>query len=115
MKEPLTSVFGNPIPGKYIRKAQRTFRAYARRFGFNPDYRPELGVRPLPGAWDHFGVRQIVPVESIENPEIPRREALPLPTAASRSVVLGTIRMGYGFSRDGGTTSPSSCGALRKS
>lgn len=93
MQEPVATIFGNSISPKYIRRAHRTFRRYASRFGYDPDWRPALGVQPLAGAWEHFGVRQILPAE-----EVPTG-GLPLPSSAASSVVLGTIRMGYGHYR----------------
>ncbi len=102
MDEPLTSVFGNAIPWKYIKKARRTFRTYASRFDYDPSWKPSLAARPLPGAWEHFGVRQILPAGSQPGPSPvgnPLPDLLPLPTSAASSVILGTIRMGYGHYR----------------
>ena len=99
MQEPLTSVFGNPIPARFIRRAQRTFRKYAKRFGYDPAYKPHLEVHPLAGAWEYFGVRQILPRASAPPTQGSTPELFPMPAAGSSSVILGTIRMGYGHYR----------------
>ena len=86
-------IFGNRIPSRALRSAERTFRRYARRFSFSPDQHPSLGAAPMDDAYDLFGVRKLEDRGDGKGAyeEIDRE----------KGIVLGTIRMGFGHYRIG--------------
>lgn len=86
-------VFGNQIPERAVRGAERAFRRYARRFSFSPERVPALGAVPMGPAYDLFGIRRL---------EERRADGGPYPEMDGRQgIVLGTIRMGFGHYRIG--------------
>jgi hypothetical protein len=86
-------VFGNQIPARAVRNAERTFRYYAYRFAFSPDSIPVLGAVPMGPAYDLFGVRKL---EERKKGGGPYEEI-----NTGKGIVLGTIRMGFGHYRIG--------------
>ncbi|HSV55926.1 MAG TPA: hypothetical protein VLH39_02320, partial [Magnetospirillaceae bacterium] len=85
------SIFGNRIPDRALRSAERIFRRYARRFSFSPDQKLALGAVPAGPAYEILGLRKLEEKKpgggSWE--EIDREHG----------IVLGTIRMGFGHYR----------------
>ncbi len=87
---PEQTIFGNPIPASAVARAERSFRRMARRFGFDPAWYPRLGAVPMPQAFEEFGILKLE--------EAAAGSASFNPT---NSLVIGTIRMGFGHYRMG--------------
>ena len=86
-------IFGNKLPARSLRSAQRTFRRYARRFTFSPEDVPLLDAVPMGPAYELFGVRKLEACSPGGGP----REKID----EEKGIVLGTIRMGFGHYRIG--------------
>ncbi|WP_455382038.1 DUF6938 domain-containing protein, partial [Salinispira pacifica] len=107
MEQKVLSVYGNPLPEKDVRKAERVFQSYAGRFGYDPDWKPALVAREMPGAWERFGMRQLMDRgEDLSEAgyhlslEGSRHDVLEgLPGSVPGSIIIGTIRMGFGHYR----------------
>ncbi|HUX49209.1 MAG TPA: hypothetical protein VMW73_00325 [Spirochaetia bacterium] len=98
MKKQLT-VFGNPISRRAVRRATHLFSSYAARFNYSADWIPKLASDRMPGAWEQFGIRQLVDGGAITPGENPEPEGVP--AADSKAIIIGTIRMGFGHYRIG--------------
>ena len=96
VKQQLT-VFGNLISEKAVRRATRLFSSYAARFNYNADWIPILEADRMPGAWEQFGVRQLVDREA--DRLSPHNRADVAPGKNSNAILIGTIRMGFGHYR----------------
>jgi len=101
-------LYGNSIPAEIVRKAERRFSRYARKFNFSPNRSPSLASYPEGYGYRDFGIMTVRDRSLVECP--PDREppsgAGPrydvgsgVPFDAARGVVLGTIRMGFGHCR----------------
>ena len=88
-----TKIFGNKLPARSLRSAQRTFRRYARRFSFSPEDVPLLDAVPMGPAYELFGLRKLETC----GPDGGPREKID----EEKGIVLGTIRMGFGHYRIG--------------
>lgn len=107
MEQKVLSVYGNSLPEKAVQKAERVLQSYASRFGYDPSWKPRLVAREMPGAWERFGMRQLVEEgEDFSSAGYYLRpggsmndgpESLPRPR--DPAVVIGTIRMGFGHYR----------------
>lgn len=86
------TIFGNALPKRSLASAERTFRAMARKFAFDPDDYPALKPVPMEGAYETFGVLKLE--------EAAEGEAR-APLDPAKGVTLGTIRMGFGHYRIG--------------
>ncbi len=86
------TLYGNEIPDAIVRKAERRFRKYAAKFGYDPALSPTLTCVGEGWGFEDFGIRTV-------------RDAASLPPGAGepfdvdRGMVIGTIRMGFGHSR----------------
>ncbi len=95
MKESGRSIYGNPLPPSSLRSAERLFRRYAKRFHFDPSWRPRLAWETPSGPAELFGIRMIE--QAVESGT--EREPVPTTLEPSRDLVIGTIRMGFGHYR----------------
>jgi len=86
------SIFGNALPQRSLARAQKTFKAMAKRFSFNPENYPRLAATPMAGAYEAFGVMKLE--EGAKNGQHAGIDP-------ERGIVLGTIRMGFGHYRIG--------------
>jgi len=77
-------IFGNPLPAKNVKRAERTKNRYLRKFK-GDEVPKKYGARIIPENTPSLGIRHIVPEGDTLNRE--------------KGVVLGTIRMGYGHYR----------------
>ncbi|PKL07421.1 MAG: hypothetical protein CVV51_14205 [Spirochaetae bacterium HGW-Spirochaetae-7] len=85
-------IFGNALPVRSLKRAERTFKAMARRFSFDPSVYPRLVATPMEGAHEAFGVMKLE-----EGPAADKPRGLD----DGHGIVLGTIRMGFGHYRIG--------------
>lgn len=102
-------VYGNPIPERIVRKAERQFHRFARKFGFDPANSPDLVAVPEGPGYDDFGIqtlrdrRYLASDGASPGPDrgnaAPRPETGCRPILGEKGVVLGTIRMGFGHCR----------------
>ncbi len=84
-------LFGNEIPAKIAKKAERRFRHYAGKFHFNPDDCPHLGVEEDGYGFKDFGIMSVKDKDHC---------ATPLSDFdTEKGIILGTIRMGFGHCR----------------
>lgn len=84
-------LYGNPMPGKVIRKAERRFRRYARKFDFDPAYAPSLAAYPEGCGAEDFNIM------TVHNTADGREGGVPIDP--DNGIMLGTIRMGFGHCR----------------
>lgn len=84
------TIFGNVLPRGAVSKARRTFERFARKFDFDPRWKPELASVGVGYPYHTFGIRSLVAGGESSGAE---------PVDAERGIVLGTIRMGYGHYR----------------
>ena len=80
-------IFGNEISASSVRKAKRNREKYVKKFGFNPDANYPLTAVKNDILGDLIGIKNLVIGSGGE------------PIKGSKSIVLGTIRMGYGHYR----------------
>jgi hypothetical protein len=87
------TLFGNPVAGRYLRKAQRSLQRNARKYRFDPAAQYPLEIAEHPELTRHLGMRLLLPGkgDAAVEPELD----------PAQSVVIGTIRMGYGHYRIG--------------
>jgi len=88
-----SSVYGNPLPPESVRKAERRFLRYARRFHFDPDKAPRLVTASQRFGFDDFGIMTVRGM----TPDGATQDGPPFDE--DRGLVLGTIRMGFGHCR----------------
>ena len=89
------SIFGNDLPSKKMKSAHRNFLHYARKFGYDPAWRPNLESVPMPNGFEIFGIKTLYEKTAISLPG-----AVPANTLDRLdSVIIGTIRMGFGHYR----------------
>jgi len=85
------TIFGNPIPKRSLKNAEKAFKKYAKKFKFDPMNYPKLTSVPMPQAFEEFGIYKVVKDEpGLENTK---------PIVANNSIMIGTIRMGFGHYR----------------
>ena len=82
-----TSIFGNEIPAKVWKKAEKSQKKYIRKFGDDRSQVYHLGLAPTPAVGDVFGVQTLVHARE------------PLPALPGKPVIIGNIRMGFGHYR----------------
>lgn len=80
------SIFGNQIPAKVYRKAVKQKKRFANKFGYNPSSTYPLYANPNPLLKKYFNLHTITQERGGE-------------ISASKSIIIGTIRMGYGHYR----------------
>ena len=78
-------IFGNPIPEKTLRKAEKSQTGYLKKHGDDRAKTYHLSLKPIP-TLQHLGVENLILSE----------QPLTLP---EKSVVIGNIRMGFGHYR----------------
>jgi len=90
------TLYGNAIPEKTTRNAEKRFRHYAKRFGYDPAVCPVLSTVPQKYGYEDFGVLNVRSVDSVDS-----IESVPLSPVfdPDKGLVLGTIRMGFGHCR----------------
>lgn len=97
------TLYGNEVPAKITKGADKRFRHYAKKFGYDPAKSPELVTVPQKYGYEDFGIMAVRDASSVEvsgiaglagKPEV-GREVFDL----EKGVVLGTIRMGFGHCR----------------
>jgi len=92
------TLYGNSLPGKIVRSADRRFLHYARKFGFDERQSPVLVTRPDGYGYDDFGLMTVR--EKKHDGSIDQAAGAVGPTFdAKKGVMLGTIRMGFGHCR----------------
>lgn len=89
------SIFENLLPSGKLRSAERTFRHYAKKYRFDPTWRPALQALPMPIGSDLFGIRQLGELKGALAPGAVAAASID----PANSVVIGTIRMGFGHYR----------------
>lgn len=87
------TLFGNPVSKRFQRKARRSLLRNARKYHFDPGARYPLKLDTHPVLTPCLGLRLIRPAAG----DVPADPAMD----AAQSVVIGTIRMGYGHYRIG--------------
>ncbi|MBQ8926868.1 MAG: hypothetical protein IJ055_01160 [Oscillospiraceae bacterium] len=80
-------IFGNEMPERVVKKAQRTKESYLRKYGDDAGEIYHLGTVPAPAIGEPLGVQQLVLRDA---PEV---------TFDKKSIVIGNIRMGFGHYR----------------
>ena len=80
------SIFGNQIPAKVVRKAVKQKNRFAKKFGYNPSDTYPLYANPNPLLKKYFNLHTITQERGGK-------------ISPSKSVIIGTIRMGYGHYR----------------
>jgi hypothetical protein len=88
-------IFGNELPRRSLKGAERNYKAMATRFAFDPEVYPRLKASKMEGAYDAFGVMKL---EGSDSQTESFQEQVP---DTEKGVVLGTIRMGFGHYRIG--------------
>ncbi len=83
-------IFGNPVRPSVVRSAIRRREAYARRFHFDPAAVYPLSYRPEPCLKD------LVDLDVLT---LDPKQIEPAPVSAESSVLIATLRMGYGHYR----------------
>lgn len=95
MPDRTSSIFGNSMPARVIRKADRQQAKYLKEFGDDADRGLTLGVREIP-ALKELGTRELV---VSEGPGAGAGcEAIDL-SRDPKALVIGNIRMGFGHYR----------------
>ncbi len=84
------NIYGNEIPSKDARNSDFMFKYYAWKNKYNAEEYPQLTTVPYKNGFDDFGLMSIV--ENIGNEAIN-------PIKTKNSVLLGTMRMGFGHCR----------------
>lgn len=85
------TIFGNTLPKGSLKSALRTFNRYAKKFSWDPEWKPVLKSQPMPLGHEIFGIETLV-----DNPE---GNGTPMAIDRDKGVVIGTIRMGFGHYR----------------
>ncbi|HOE19564.1 MAG TPA: hypothetical protein PKJ69_01220 [Spirochaetota bacterium] len=80
------SIFGNPIPEHTYNKAMKQKARFAKKFGYNPEDSYELQAQPNPILKKYCNLYTVSQEKGAE-------------IAKSKSIIIGTIRMGYGHYR----------------
>ncbi|MCX8123456.1 MAG: hypothetical protein N3F66_04750 [Spirochaetes bacterium] len=80
------SIFGNQISHRVYNKAVKQKERFAKQFGYNPEDTYPLYAEPNPELKKYFNLYTITQQKGNE-------------IARSKSVIIGTIRMGYGHYR----------------
>lgn len=90
------TIYGNAIPAKILKKADRRYNRFARKFSFKPDECPILACKEEGQGFIDFGIQSVVE----------KTDPVAIGSAKSQScfdeekgIVLGTIRMGFGHCR----------------
>lgn len=84
-------LYGNRIPDAIVRKAEKRFRHYAKKFAFNPEQYPKLGCIGEGFGFEDFGIMTVRDRAGCEQDLVDFDRG--------RGIMLGTIRMGFGHSR----------------
>jgi hypothetical protein len=95
------TLYGNSIPEKTTRNAEKRFRHYAKRFGYDPAVCPVLTTVPQKYGFEDFGilnVRSADPAAGKADGYTPGGNTPPV-FDPDKGLVLGTIRMGFGHCR----------------
>jgi len=94
----IRTLYGNIIPGKITRNADRRFSHFSKKFGFNPDVTPELVTRPDGFGFEDFGIMTVR--EKKHDGSVNQTSGAVGPIFdPKKGVMLGTIRMGFGHCR----------------
>lgn len=87
----LTKIFGNPVPPSVTKRANKKFKRYAKKFGYNEAIYPALALEKMPLGYEDFGIYSVVD----KNKTASVTEDFDL----EKGIILGTIRMGFGHCR----------------
>lgn len=96
------TVFGNKIPESKARIGERLFRHYAKKNGYDPAHPPVLTAVPSEKDFDDFGIMHVVEegkAGSTSEGNFADPGAACTPVSRENSILLGTIRMGFGHCR----------------
>jgi len=89
------TIYGNLLPGKIVKGAERRFAHYAKKFDFNPDSHPSLVACPEGYGYEDFGIMTLKDGASPGANLAGADDTLD----AEKGMVIGTIRMGFGHCR----------------
>ncbi len=87
----LTTIYGNAVPPSVTKKAERRFRRFAHKFGFDPGRCPPLTAVKGGNGWEEFGIMTVCDAQ--------KADGEPVGKGAGNGILLGTIRMGFGHCR----------------
>jgi hypothetical protein len=98
------TIYGNIVPEKVVRSADRRFTHYAKKFGYDPEVCPTLTTVSDGYGFDDFGIKYVRELASpAGQPAQPANTGAQSTSAPvfdpENGVVLGTIRMGFGHCR----------------
>ena len=85
MKDKSSVIFGNPIPEKVVRQAEKAKAGYIKKYGDDSDKQYRLSCAPI-DALDFLGVKNLVFGETAAE-------------LGKKPLVVGNIRMGFGHYR----------------
>ncbi len=89
------TIYGNSLPGKIVKGAERRFAHYAKKFDFDPDSHPSLVACPEGYGFEDFGIM------TLKDGASPGANLTGAVSSfdAEKGMVIGTIRMGFGHCR----------------
>ncbi|HKL86660.1 MAG TPA: hypothetical protein VJ861_10055, partial [Treponemataceae bacterium] len=89
-------IYGNTIPAHILKKAERRYNRYARKYSFDPDQSPSLECKEEGQGFIDFDIQTVVEKEVPSEKEVSPAQSC---FDKEKGIVLGTIRMGFGHCR----------------
>lgn len=87
----LTKIYGNKVPKKVTKKAEKRFKHFAKKFEYDEKDFPKLAAYPMPNGFEDFNLYSVLDKRTAGDGSSP--------IDSKNGIVLGTIRMGFGHCR----------------
>ncbi len=87
----LSTLYGNTVPSSVKKQAEKQFNKFAKKFSYDPNSYPNLAGYAIGSGYEDFAMKTV-----LENSFDPEKAE---PISTEKSVMIGTIRMGFGHCR----------------
>lgn len=100
MTDKSRQIFGNEISGRDYRKAVKSKRKYAKKYGDDSGREYPIRIEANPYIGESLGVQNVLVGDLMQNAHYdPNRDAKELTWDTEKGIIVGNIRMGFGHYR----------------